>query len=160
VIIRCEDVSVEITAKAEYAVRAALVLAAHEPDLVKAEAIVSEQPMPRKYVESILCELRRAGLVRTRRGIAGGHMLARPASQISLGSVIRAVDGPLTEIHGLRPHERTYDGAAVHLSEVWIAMRSSLRQVLDETTLRQVIDGRLRPHVRRMAETADAWLPR
>ena len=150
----------DISAKADYAVRAALVLAAHEPNLVKAEAIVSEQPMPRKYVESILSELRRAGLVRTHRGIAGGHMLARPANEITLGSVIRAVDGPLTEIHGLRPHEQTYEGVAVHLSEVWIAMRSSLRRVLDETTLRQVIDGRFRPHVRRMTETADAWLPR
>lgn len=150
----------EISAKADYAVRAALELAARAPNLVKAEVIVTQQDMPRKFVESILAELRRAGLVRTQRGAAGGHMLARPASQITLGAVIRAVNGPLAEVHGLRPHETTYTGHAEHLPEIWIAVRASLRRVLDETTLQQVLDGRFRPHIRRMTETADAWLPR
>jgi Rrf2 family protein len=151
---------VQISAKADYAVRAALELAARAPDRVKADVIVTEQDMPRKFVESILAELRRAGLVRTQRGVMGGHTLARPANQITLGAVIRAVNGPLAEVHGLRPHETIYTGNAEHLPEVWVAVRASLRRVLDETTLQQVLDGRFRPHIRRMTEAADAWLPR
>jgi DNA-binding IscR family transcriptional regulator len=92
--------------------------------------------------------------------VAGGHTLARPAGEIFLGDVMRAVNGPLAEVHGLRPHESAYDGVAVHLSEVWVAMRSSLRQVLDETTLEDVIEGRFRPHIHRMTATEDAWRPR
>lgn len=82
--------------------------------------------MPRKFVEAILSELRRAGLVRSQLGAEGGHALARPAAEITLGSVIRAVDGPLAEIRGLRPNETAYVGAAAHLPDVWVAVRASL----------------------------------
>jgi len=151
---------VEISAKSDYAVRALLGLAAHTPNLVKVDLIIGEQRLPRKFVEAILGELRRAGLVRSQRGAEGGYALARPASDITLGAVIRAVDGPLAEIRGLRPDQTTYTGVAEHLPEVWVAVRASLRRVLDETTLQQVLTGKLPPHVRRMVETPGAWQPR
>jgi Rrf2 family protein len=122
--------------------------------------IIGEQHLPRKFVEAILGELRRAGIVRSQRGADGGYALARPASDIALGSIIRAVDGPLAEVRGLRPNETTYTGVAEHLPEVWVAVRASLRRVLDETTLQQVLTGKLPAHVRRMVDAPDAWLPR
>jgi Rrf2 family protein len=155
-----ENASVQISAKSDYAIRALLNLAAHEPDLVKVDVIVREQRLPRKFVEAILGELRRASIVRSQRGAEGGYALARPASEITLGAVIRAVDGPLAEVRGLRPHETTYDGVAQHLPAVWIAVRTSLRRVLDETTLAQVLSGKLPAQVRRMVDEPDAWLPR
>jgi len=151
---------VQISAKTDYAIRALLNLAAHEPELVKVETIVQEQGLPRKFVEAILGELRRAQLVRSQRGAEGGYALARPASEITLGAVIRAVDGPLAEVRGLRPHETTYAGVAEHLPEVWVAVRAALRRVLDETTLSHVLTGTLPTHVRRLVEAPDAWLPR
>lgn len=150
----------DISAKSEYAVRALLELAAGEPELVKAEVIVRNQQLPRKFVESILADLRRAGLVRSVRGADGGYGLTRQASQISVGAVIRAVDGPLAEVRGRRPHETTYEGTAEHLPEVWIALRANVRRVLDETSLQQVLSGRLPAHVRRLSDKADSWLPR
>lgn len=127
---------------------------------MKVDVVVSEQGLPRKFVEAILGELRRANVVRSQRGAEGGYGLARPASQITLGSVIRAVDGPLAEIRGLRPDQTTYSGVAEHLPEVWVAVRASLRRVLDETTLAHVLSGKLPAHVRRMVEAPDAWKPR
>jgi Rrf2 family protein len=151
---------VQISAKTDYAVRALLSLAAREPALVKIDVVVTEQGLPRKFVEAILGELRRAGLVRSQRGADGGYALARPAREITLGAVLRAVDGPLAEVRGLRPHETTYAGVAEHLPEVWVAVRASLRRVLDETSLSQVLSGSLPAHVRRLNEAPDAWLPR
>ena len=155
-----ENGRVQISAKSDYAIRALLNLAAHEPDLVKVDVIVREQGLPRKFVEAILGELRRASIVRSQRGAEGGYALARPAAEITLGAVIRAVDGPLAEVRGLRPHETTYEGVAQHLPAVWIAVRTSLRRVLDETTLAQVLSGKLPTQVRRMVDEPDAWLPR
>ncbi len=150
----------EISAKTDYAVRALLELAARAPNLVKIEVIIGEQQLPRKFVEAILGELRRAGLVRSQRGAEGGYALARPAGEITLGQVIRAVDGPLAEVRGLRPHETTYTGVAEHLPQVWVAVRAALRRVLDETSLQQVLTGKLPTHVKRMIDAPDAWLPR
>jgi Rrf2 family protein len=151
---------VQISAKSDYAIRALLQLAANEPDLVKVDVIVREQKLPRKFVEAILGELRRDSIVRSQRGAEGGYALARPAGEITLGAVIRAVDGPLAEVRGLRPHETTYTGVAAHLPDVWIAVRASLRRVLDETTLAHVLSGKLPAAVRRMVDEPDAWLPR
>jgi Rrf2 family protein len=152
--------AVDISAKSDYAVRALLELASRAPDLVKVDVIIADQRMPRKFVEAILGDLRRAGLVRSQRGADGGYALARPATKITLGSVIRAVDGPLAEVHGLRPHETDYGGVAEHLPDLWVAVRASLRRVLDETTLQQVLAGAFPAHVRRMIGTPDAWLSR
>ena len=159
-VLAARDAGVEISAKTDYAVRALLEPGRHAPDLVKVDVVVGEQKLPRKFVEAILGELRRAGLVRSQRGAEGGYALARPASEITLGAVIRAVDGPLAEVRGLRPNETTYAGVAEHLPEVWVAVRASLRRVLDETTLAQVLTGKLPAHVRRMVDAPDAWLPR
>jgi Rrf2 family protein len=156
----CEDRQVQISAKADYAVRAVLELAAHGPELVKSELLISHQELPRKFVEAILGELRRAGIVRSQRGVDGGYALANPPSEITIGSIIRAVDGPLAEVRGLRPHETTYQGAAQHLPELWVAVRASLRRVLDDTTVAQVLSGRLPAHVQRMVAAPEAWLPR
>ena len=150
----------QISAKTDYAVRALLMLADRSPELVKVDVLTAQQGLPRKFVEAILSELRRAGLVRSQRGPDGGYALAKPAAEITIGAVIRVVDGPLAEVHGLRPHETTYRGVAAHLPDVWVAMRASLRTVLDETTLEHVLTGELPEHVRRMAQDPDAWLSR
>jgi Rrf2 family protein len=151
---------VEISAKTDYAVRALLGLAARYPNLVKVDVLVEEQKLPRKFLEAILGDLRRSNLVRSQRGAEGGYALARPAAQISLGAVIRAVDGPLAEVRGLRPHEMTYSGLAEHMPQVWVAVRASLRRVLDETTLAHVLSGKLPAHVRKLTEMPDAWQSR
>ena len=150
----------QISAKTDYAVRALLSLASHDPDLVKVEMVVGEQGLPRKFVEAILGELRRAGFVRSQRGADGGYALARPATEISIAAVIRAVDGPLAEVRGLRPHETTYAGVAEHLPDVWVAVRAALRSVLDETTLAHVLSGEFSTHVRTMLSAPDAWSAR
>jgi Rrf2 family protein len=150
----------EISAKVDYAVRALLRLAERAPELSTIDIVISEQNLPRKFAESILSDLRRAGIVRSQRGAHGGYALARPASEITLGAIFRAVDGPLAEVRGLRPDQTSYHGVAEHLPEVWVAVRASLRRVLDETTLQQVLTGKLPRHVARMVEPVDAWLPR
>jgi Rrf2 family protein len=151
---------VQISAKTDYAVRALLSLAAHAPDRISAGVVVDEQALPLKFVEGILGDLRRAGLVRTQRGVGGGYSLGRPAGEITLGAVLRAVDGPLAEVHGLRPDETSYSGVAVHLRDVWVAVRASLREVLDETTVQHVLTGELPPHVRKLVDLPEAWQQR
>ncbi|MEP6851169.1 MAG: Rrf2 family transcriptional regulator [bacterium] len=150
----------EISAKVDYAVRALLGLAERAPELSTIDVVIGEQKLPRKFAESILSDLRRAGLVRSQRGAHGGYALARPAAEITLGAVFRAVDGPLAEVRGLRPDQTSYTGVAEHLPEVWVAVRASLRRVLDETTIDQVLSGSLPRHVARMVQAPDAWLPR
>ncbi len=154
--------SVEITAKTEYAVRAMLQLAeAGEPDLpISVDALAQAQELPRKFLESILADLRRAELVISTKGARGGYRLARAASEIPVGAVFRAVDGPLAEVRGRRPHQTSYEGVAEHLPVLWVAVRSSLRQVLDETSLEQLRTGSLPTHVRRLADEPDAWVSR
>lgn len=151
---------VDISAKSDYAVRALLALATHGPEPVHADVLAAEQELPRKFLEAILGDLRRAGLVRSTRGPVGGYQLARIPAQVTLGQVIRAVDGPLAEVRGRRPEETSYAGAAEHLPQVWVAVRAALRGVLDETTLEQVLTGRLPARVRRLASAPDAWAPR
>ena len=147
----------EVSAKVDYAVRALLGLAERSPELSTIDVVIGEQQLPRKFAEAILSDLRRAGIVRSQRGAHGGYALARPAREITIGAVFRAVDGPLAEIRGRRPDETSYSGVAEHLPDVWVAVRASLRRVLDETTLEQVLTGKLPAHVRRMVEPADAW---
>lgn len=153
-------VDVQVSAKADYAVRAMLVLAAREPATTSAESLAEEQSLPRKFLEAILADLRRAGLVRSQRGADGGYRLGRPAGELRIGDVIRAVDGPLAEVRGQRPETATYHGAAEHLQEVWVAVRASLRTVLDEVSLADVLTGTLPPHVRALADAPDAWSSR
>ena len=157
----------DISAKTDYAVRALLAMAdagasagAGRGRPVSVDELATRQDLPRKFLEAIVADLRRAGLVTSRRGPLGGYALARPAAEITLGDVFRAVDGPLAEVRGLRPHETAYEGAAAHLPVVWVAVRASLRRVLDETSLEDVRTGELPPHVRELAAGPDAWRSR
>jgi Rrf2 family protein len=151
---------VNISAKSDYAVRAMLTLAAQEgPRPVKGELIATSQDIPVKFLENILVDLRRAGLVASQRGAEGGYRLSRPASDITVADVIRAVDGPLANIRGIRPEEAEYTGTAESLRDVWIAMRAALRQVLEHVTLADVASGALPASVTRLTAEADAWLP-
>lgn len=150
----------EISAKTEYAVRAMLQLA--EASLigdvpVSTEALARAQDLPRKFLEAILADLRKAGLIYSTQGARGGYRLARPAGEISVGAVFRAVDGPLAEVRGRRPQDTTYDGVATHLPELWVAVRASLRQVLDGTSLEELLAGELPAPVRELVNLPDAW---
>jgi Rrf2 family protein len=150
---------VRITAKADYAVRAAVELAAAEDRdrPVKGEQLARAQGIPQNFLENILTELRRAGIVRTRRGAEGGYRLARPAAEITVAEVLRAVEGPLAAVQGIRPDGLEYGGAAVRLPEVWVALRASLRDVLEHVTLDDIARGRLPPAVRERTRSKDAW---
>ena len=124
---------------------------------ISVDALARRQILPRKFLEAILGDLRRAEIVVSHRGPSGGYTLARPAAQISLGEVFRAVDGPLAEVRGLRPHETSYDGVAQHLPDVWVAVRAGLRRVLDGTSLDQLLSGDLPADVRSLAQDPEAW---
>jgi Rrf2 family protein len=151
---------VHISARSDYAVRAALGLAAAYPATVSSAALAAEQELPRKFLEAILADLRRAGLVRGQRGVEGGYVLTRPPGETAIGEVLRAVDGPLAEVRGRRPEETAYTGTAEHLQQLWVAVRAAVRSVLDEVTLDDVVRGRLPSHVRRLITAPDAWQPR
>lgn len=148
-----------ISAKVEYAMRALLTLAAADGGPLKAEALAGSQGLPVKFLENILNELRRAGLVASQRGAEGGYRLARPASAITLAQVIRPLDGPLAEVRGLRPEATAYEGPAAHLQDVWVAVRASLRSVLEAVTLEQVASGQLPAEITRYTGDPDAWVP-
>jgi Rrf2 family protein len=139
---------VRISAKVDYAVRAAAVLAAAEGDgPVRGERIAQSQEIPLKFLENNLLELRHAGLVQSRRGVEGGYWLARPADEICVADVIRAVEGPLASVRGTRPDDVRYAGDAEALRDVWLALRASLRSVLDHVTLADIARGELPPVV-------------
>jgi Rrf2 family protein len=150
---------VRTTAKADYAVRAAVELAA-TGDMVTAEHIAQATGIPHNFLENILGDLRRAGLVESRRGQAGGYLLAKPADEISIADVIRAVEGPLANVRGLSPDTLEYEGSAAKLRDVWVALRASVRSVLERVTLADVAQGHLPPHVEELTREADAWIRR
>lgn len=145
------------TAKADYAVRAAVELAAAGEGPVKAEQIADAQGIPLNFLENILAELRRAGIVNSRRGAAGGFQLAHAPGDVSVADVIRAVEGPLANVRGLSPETLDYPGAAAPLREVWVALRANVRGVLEQVTLADVASGALPPHVVELTQQADAW---
>ena len=131
-----------VSAKADYAIRAAAELAAADPSVpLKAERIADAQSIPIKFLETILLELKHAGIVRSQRGPDGGYALAQPASRINLADIIRAVDGPLANVRGDRPENTAYTGPAKPLTDVWIAVRAALRQILENTTLADLAAG-------------------
>jgi Rrf2 family protein len=127
-----------VSAKVDYALRAMLELASADR-LVKGEQLATAQGIPQKFLESILLDLRHAELVSSRRGVEGGYTLGRPADEISLADVIRAVEGPIATVRGVRPDDVRYDGPAQALSQVWIDLRGAMRGVLEETTLADVV---------------------
>jgi Rrf2 family protein len=132
-----------ISAKADYAVRAAIEMAAAGDEPVKGEKLAEAQDIPLQFLEHILLELKHARLVRARRGARGGYWLAQPPEEITLASVIRAVEGPLANIQDQAPEQTSYPGNAEQLSEVWIAVRASLRRVLENVTIADLRDGKI-----------------
>jgi Rrf2 family protein len=152
---------VRISAKAEYAVRAAVELAAASDERpIKAERIATAQEIPLNFLENILGDLRHAGIVRSHRGAEGGFRLARPADKVTIADVIRAVDGPLASVRGGPPEEASYGGVAEALGRVWIAVRANLRAVLEQVTVADVAKGRLPASIDKLAEDPEAWVTR
>lgn len=150
-----------ISAKVDYAVRAVIELAAN-PDgaPVRAEQVATLQGIPLNFLENILGELRHAGIVRSHRGPEGGFRLAKPADQVTIADVIRAVEGPLATVRGGPPEEEHYGGAASELPRVWIAVRKSLRDVVERVTVGDVASGRLPRGVAKLSEDPEAWITR
>lgn len=149
-----------ISAKVDYAIRALVTLAASEEPTMKAEALARAQDIPLNFLENILGDLRRAGIVATQRGQVGGYRLARDAGDITLAEIIRPLDGPLAAVRGVRPEGLAYEGGTEHLQLVWIAVRSAMRSVLESVTLKDVATGRLPRKVMKLTEDDDAWTPR
>jgi Rrf2 family protein len=151
----------QVSAKTDYALRAAAELAraaAERSGPVKGEWISEGQGIPKKFMENILHDLKRAGIVRTRRGASGGYWLARPPEEISLADVIRAVEGPLANVRGEWPESVEYPGAAEALKEVWIAVRANLRAVLESVSLADIADGSLPKPVIVLTQDPEAWV--
>lgn len=166
----------QVTAKADYAVRAMIEIAARtagvagaagagaagaawaavDSEPVKGEAVAEAQHIPAAFLESILSEMRQAGLLHSRRGPDGGYWLARPAGEITVADVIRAADGPLALVRGDRPETVTYAAPATSLTDVWVAVRASLRAVLEQVTLAAILAGELPAEVREMLDDPGA----
>jgi Rrf2 family protein len=152
---------VRISAKADYAVRAAIELAgAERMSPLKGDRIAAAQDIPMKFLENILSELRRSGLVGSRRGAEGGYWLARPPAEITIADIIRAVEGPLANVQGVRPEELEFEGSAAPLQRMWVCVRASLRGVLEHVTVADLVAGKLPSKVDRLADDPDAWAPR
>jgi Rrf2 family protein len=147
----------KVTARADYAVRAVTELGANEGHLVKADRIAEAQDIPRHFLDNILNDLRRAGIVATQRGAEGGSRLARPAKDITIADVMRAMEGPLAAVRDVRPEQLAYEGAAKTLPEVWVAVRAALRGVLERVTVADVVSGKLPRPVAKLLEDPEAW---
>lgn len=149
----------QVSAKADYALRAALELAlADGAKPLKGLRISEAQDIPLKFLENILLELKHAGIVRTQRGAGGGYWLARPADEVSLAEIIRVVEGPLANVRGEGPESVEYTGAARPLREVWIAVRASLRAVLESVTLADLARGELPSSIHLLTRDPEAWV--
>jgi Rrf2 family protein len=148
-----------LSAKADYALRASLELATAVETHVKAEALARAQRIPLRFLEQILLDLKHAGLVASQRGAEGGYWLAKPPGEISLADVIRAVEGPLANVRGVRPEELEYAGAATALRDVFVALRANIRAVLEDVTLADVAADELPDRVRDLVRDPEAWSP-
>ncbi len=149
-----------VSAKTDYAVRAAAELAASPDGPVKGERLADSQDIPLQFLEHILLDLKHAGIVRARRGAKGGYWLAKPAEEVSIADVIRAVEGPIAHVQSAPPESITYSGSAEQLQTVWIAVRASLRSVLESTSLAALVSGTLPDEVQKLADSKGAWDPR
>lgn len=150
-----------ITAKADYAVRAAVELVPAREDAPRtADTIAEAQRIPVSFLENILNQLKSSGIVRSQRGPDGGWWLARPPQEITLADVIRAVEGPLASVRGERPEAVGYEGLAASLQDVWIALRANLRGVLEAVTLADVAAGSLPAAISELARDREAWVTR
>jgi Rrf2 family protein len=148
---------VRITARVDYAVRAALELAAVAPDALTSERIATAQGIPARFLQAILRDLQHARLISSQRGREGGYRLALPADEISIARVMRVEQGFLADVHGQRPEDVDYPGTASSLGTVWVAARASYRRVLEQVTLADVVSGTLPAHVDELVQLEDAW---
>ena len=148
-----------VSAKADYAVRALVELAASGSPL-KGDAIAEAQQIPLRFLENILGELRHAGLVRSQRGREGGYWLARPAEEITIADVVRAAEGPLATVRGQPPESLDYRGGAEPLQQVWIALRTNLRAVVEVVTIADVAKGELPTEIEELAQSPESWITR
>lgn len=152
-----------ITAKVDYAVRAAIELARASTDdgsrlvPVKGRELAGAQDIPVKFLENILAELKRAGIVCSMRGAEGGYWLAHPPSEVSVADIIRAVEGPLADVRGVRPDELDFGADLVSLQRMWVALRANLRAVLENVTLADLSTGGLPAGVDALADDPEAW---
>jgi Rrf2 family protein len=149
-----------VSAKSDYALRALIELASRKDGgPVSAEELGRAQEIPHGFLQAILADLRRAGVVMSQRGQSGGWRMARDPDQVTVADVIRAVDGPLVSVYGLRPESVTYNDSADVLQHVWIAARSSLRDVFEQVTIRSLADHKLPRAVTSRTQSEDAWQP-
>ncbi|MFL6131296.1 MAG: RrF2 family transcriptional regulator [Nocardioidaceae bacterium] len=149
-----------VSAKADYALRALIELAGREDGApVSAEELGRLQEIPHGFLQAILADLRRAGVVMSQRGQSGGWRMARDPESVSVADVIRAVDGPLVSVYGLRPEAVSYNASAEVLQHVWIAARTSLRDVFEQVSIRSLADGKLPQAVTSRTQSEDAWQP-
>lgn len=150
-----------VSAKADYGMRALMELAAayeaNPGQLVKGETIAKAQDVPLKFLEGILRQLRQAGIVTSQRGAEGGYRLDKNPKDVSIADVVRALDGPLAAVRGQRPEDLEYQGASQHLREVWIAVRASMRHVLEHISLADVASGSLPSEVTDLLAEPGAW---
>jgi Rrf2 family protein len=150
-----------VTAKADYAVRAAVELANSSQSAPrKIDEVARAQDIPVGFLVSILAQLRSAGLVRNQRGAVSGYWLAKPADELTLATVVRAVEGPLVGVRGQRPEEVSYKGVAEPLQQVWLALRANLRNVLEHVTVADVASGKLPKQIVALSREEDAWVTR
>jgi Rrf2 family protein len=155
-----------LSARVDYALRAVAELAASAAASgsdgaqrpVTAERLAQAQQIPPKFLESILLQMRRGGVVTAQRGPEGGYRLARSANEISLAEIIRVIDGPLANVRGQRPEHVDYQGAAEALQDVWIALRASEREILELVTIADVAAGDLPERIRELAADPRAWV--
>ncbi|WP_298328769.1 Rrf2 family transcriptional regulator [Haloactinopolyspora sp.] len=146
-----------VTARADYAVRAVVQLASIQPATATRHQLAEAQDIPGKFLETILGDLRRAGLLEAQRGAAGGYRLTRPPEQILLADIVRAAEGPLAAVRGQPPEDTTYPGPARPLTQVWVAVRASLREVLETVTVADILTGELPEHVSDLLARPDSW---
>lgn len=146
-----------VSARSDYALRAVAELAVATEERLTREAIAERQQIPSEFLESVLLSLKHAGIVQSQRGTGGGFRLARAASQITLGDVVRAVDGPMSDVRGDPAEDIEYTGPARRLQDVWIAVRASLREILDGTTVDDLVRGKMPKRVRQLTEDPAAW---
>ena len=147
-----------ISARADYALRAPS--SSRRRRRAQGDVLATSQKIPHKFLENILGDLRHARLVRSQRGAEGGYWLAQPAEDISLADIIRAVEGPLASVRGEAPEDVEYLGAAEHLQEIWIAVRASVRAVVEHVTLAELAAGELPPEIKRLGDDPEAWIRR
>ncbi|NDL59056.1 Rrf2 family transcriptional regulator [Phytoactinopolyspora mesophila] len=149
-----------VTARADYAVRAVIELASVRPASATRQRLAEAQDIPGKFLEAILGDLRRNGIIEAQRGASGGYRLSRDPSDITLAEIVRVAEGPLAAVRGLPPEDTLYPGPAAPLTQVWVAVRASLRDVLEATSVADILSGEFPSQVTALLARPDSWTRR